>query len=57
MPAPLCYVPFFIIGSGVHSMSIFYMVMLKDIFYKISNKKLLTELMQLYIQLIEAFSS
>jgi hypothetical protein len=33
------------------------MVMLKDMFYKISNKKLMTELMQLYTQLIKAFSS
>ena len=32
------------------------MVILKDMFYKISDKKLMTELMQLYTQLIEAFS-
>jgi len=40
---------FFIIGGGVHFTSIFVMVMLKDMFYKISNKKLMMELMQLYI--------
>jgi hypothetical protein len=33
------------------------MVMIEDMFYKISNKKLMTELMQLYTQLIEAFGS
>jgi hypothetical protein len=48
---------FLIIGSGFHFTSIFDMVMFKDMFYKISNKKLMMELMQLYTQLIEAFSS
>jgi hypothetical protein len=48
---------FLIIGSGVHFTSVFDVVMLKDTFYKISNKELMTELMQLYIQLIEAFGS
>jgi hypothetical protein len=33
------------------------MVMLKDMFQKISNKKLMMELMQLYTKLIEAFGS
>jgi hypothetical protein len=48
---------FLIIGGGVHFTSIFDMVMLKDMLYKISNKKLMMELMQLYIKLTEAFSS
>jgi hypothetical protein len=48
---------FCVIGGGVHFTSIFDVVMLKDMFYKISNKKLMMELMQLYIQLTEAFSS
>lgn len=40
---------FLIIGGGVRFTSIFDVVMLKDMFYKISNKKLMMELMQLYI--------
>ena len=48
---------FFIIGSGVHFTSIFDMVMLKNMVYKISNKKVMMELMQLYTQLTEAFCS
>lgn len=48
---------FFFIGRDLHFTSIFDMIMLKDMFYKISDKKLIMELMQLYTQLIEAFSS
>jgi hypothetical protein len=47
---------FFIIGHGLHFTSIFDMVLLKGMFYKISSIKLMMELMQLYTQLIEAFS-